>query len=227
VGTARQLHEERLVIERELGNLAHVAEALTDLGEIALIDGRLGDAGAALAEARSIYEAANERDALLRVLTDLGELARREGAYTRARALLDRGLALAAHLNSRFGTAWTLAQLARLARVEGDAGQALARCREALTIAEEYQLSGVEAVALDVAGAVAADQGDMGTAVRLAAAAEALRSTSYQPIYAEPPPDVDVVVAHLGRHGYEAARSEGATMTPAARRLLVRGVTVA
>ena len=220
---ARQLHEERLAIERDLNNVAHVAEALTDLGEIALLEARLADAGEYLEEARTIYEAFDDRESLLRVLAHLGELARRQGDHPLSRSILDRCLALA-H-DSRHREAWVLAQLARLARAEHDSREALSRALEALAIAEEYQLSGVEAVVLDVAGAVAADEGDVETALRLSAAAEALRSSFFRPMEVEHI-DHDMALQTLGPAGYERARAEGAAMTASARRQMVRAVQV-
>jgi tetratricopeptide (TPR) repeat protein len=226
IGTARQLHEERLRIERELGNVAHVAEALTDLGEIALVEGRLADAAEHLEEARGIDEAFGDRSSLMRVLTDLAELARRQGELTRARSLLDRCLALAEELDSRYGEAWALTQLARLARAESDPAGALARSVEALDIAEGYRLSGVEAVVLDVAGAVAADGGDLVTALRLSGAAEALRRSSYRPLEVEQTVDREAAIEILGPAACEQACREGAAMTTEARRRLARSVRV-
>ena len=225
-GTARQLHEERLAIERELDNTAHVAEALTDLGEIALFEARLAEAERYLEEALAIYEAFDDRQSLLRVLAHVGELARRQGEYARSRSVLDRCLALAHELDSRNSKAWTLTQLARLSRAEGDPAGALARAAEALAIAEEHQLSGVEAVVLDVAGSVAADRGDFDTALRLSAAAEALRSSFLRPLEVEDSVDHGVALRLLGAAGYDRARSEGAVMTAAERRQLVRRVHV-
>ncbi|MDQ3640762.1 MAG: tetratricopeptide repeat protein, partial [Actinomycetota bacterium] len=224
IATARQLHEERLALERELDNVGHVAEALTDLGEIALLEARLAEAGEYLEEARTIYEAFDDGESLLRVLAHLGELARRQGDHTLSRSILDRCLALA-H-DSRPKEAWVLAQLARLARAEHDSREALSRALEALAIAEEHQLSGVEAVVLDVAGAVAAGEGDIETALRLSAAAEALRSSFLRPVEVEHTVDREIALQALGPAGYERARAEGAAMTASARRQLVRAVQV-
>jgi predicted ATPase/DNA-binding SARP family transcriptional activator len=226
LGTARQLHEERLAIERELDNAAHIAEALTDLGEIALFEARLAEAGTYLEEALALYEAFDDRQSLLRVLAHLGELARRRGQHARSRSILDRCLALADELDSRNARAWTLTQLARLARAQGDPATALSRATEALAIAEEYQLSGVEAVVLDVAGSVAADRGDLATALRLSSAAEALRSSFLRPVEVEQSVDHGVALQSLGAKGYDCARTEGARMTAAERRQLVRTVQV-
>jgi tetratricopeptide (TPR) repeat protein len=226
VATARELHAERLAIGRELGNLAHVAEALTDLGEIGLVEGRLADARASLAEALAIYDASDDRESRLRVLTDLGELARKEGEYRECRSTLDRCMRLAEELDSRPAVAWALTQRARLARAEGDAAGVLTAARQALVIAEEYRLSGVEAVVLDLAGGIAADRGDLATAVRLAAAAQALRGSWFRPLEAEGRIDPDVAMVALGRAGYESARHEGASLTAEARRALVRGLAV-
>ena len=224
ISTARQLHEERLVIERDLGNAVHVAEALTDLGEIALLEARLADAGRYLEEARSLNEAFDDRQSMLRVLALLGELARREGQHARAQAVLDRCLALARELDNRYAEAWALTQLARLARAERNSAGAMARAMEALDIAEEYKLSGVEAVVLDVAGAVAAGQGDIVTALRLSAAAEAMRKSFFRPIEVEHAVDHEVALRTLGPEGYERARMDGAAMAAADRRLLARAV---
>lgn len=226
IATARQLHEERLAIERELNNAGHVAEALTDLGEIALIEARLTDAGPYLEEALALYEAFNDRQSLMRVLTHLGELSRRQGDHARSRSVLDRCLALTHELDNRHTEAWTLTQLARLGRAEGDLAGALSRAREALAIAEEYQLSGVEAVVLEVAASVAADHGDVVTALRLAGAAEALRSSFFRPLEVEQSVDHALALRILGADDYDRARAEGAQLTAAARRQLVRAVRV-
>jgi predicted ATPase/DNA-binding SARP family transcriptional activator len=226
IGTARQLHEERLAIERELDNAAHVAEALTDLGEIALFEARLTEAGSYLQEALGLYEAFKDRQSLMRVLAHLGELSRRQGDYARSRSVLDRCLALSHELDNRHTEAWTLTQLARLARAEGDPAGALSRAQEAMAIAEEYQLSGVEAVVLDVAGSVAADHGDLVTALRLAGAAEALRRSFFRPLEVEHSVDHEAALRALGADGYDRARTEGAQLTAAARRQLVRAVRV-
>ncbi|HEV2758222.1 MAG TPA: hypothetical protein VGV86_01530, partial [Acidimicrobiales bacterium] len=67
--------------------------------------------------------------------------------------------------------------------------------------------------------------GDVGTALRLAAAAEVLRGSFFRPVELEHV-DHDRALQTLGPAGYDRARAEGAAMTPAGRRQLVRAVRV-
>ena len=62
-------------------------------------------------------------------------------------------------------------------------------------------MSGVEAVVLDVAGAVAADEGDVETALRLSAAAEVLRSSFFRPLEVEHTGDHEIALETLGPAG--------------------------
>ncbi len=61
--------------------------------------------------------------------------------------------------------------------------------------------------------------------LRLAAAAEVLRS-SLRPLEVEHTVDHEVALLTLGREDYDGARTDGAAMTAAARRQLVRAVHV-
>jgi hypothetical protein len=62
--------------------------------------------------------------------------------------------------------------------------------------------------------------------MRLCAAAEALRTSSFRPLEVEDAMDHDLALLALGPARYDRARTEGAKMTPAARRELVRAVQV-
>ena len=204
-----------------------MAEALADLGEIALLEARLADAGSYLEEALALYEAFDDRQSLLRVLAHLGELARRQGDHAGSRSILDRCLALAHELDSRHAEAWALTQLARLARAEGDSGR-----RAVPGGGSAGHRRGVPTVGRGGGGARRRRRrgrrpgrpGDGAPPVRRRrGAARFVLSGRWR---SSTPSTMRLALRHWVPEGYDRARTEGAAMTAAARRQLVRTVQV-
>jgi DNA-binding NarL/FixJ family response regulator len=104
----------------------------------------------------------------------MGVAAGHRGAYGQARDLLERSLAEWSR-SDRWGTARALLELARLAIDSGDAAPAETHLAEGLLMAHDMADPWATAVGVDLSAGRAADLGRAAHAVRLAAAALALR----------------------------------------------------
>ncbi len=164
---ARALHEESLVIRRELGDRYSIAGSLHNLGNVASHQGDYGAARALYEEALAINRQIGNRAWEAFNLGSLGLVAQAQGDYAAARSLHEESLAIERELGHKHGIAGSVHNLGELARRQGDYGTARALYEEALTINREIGNRAWEAENLRELGLVAEEEGDY-------AAAEAL-----------------------------------------------------
>ena len=129
--------EESLDVARGIGELRHVANALSNLGAIVLAAGDHGRAGVLLEEAVALARAAGDERVAALAINNLGDLALTVGDYERAEPLFEESLAL---LRSRGDTANVSRSLFNLGAVALELGRlagAEARFRESLSLAEQ------------------------------------------------------------------------------------------
>ena len=112
---AAQLHEDALVISRQLGDRDGIAWALNNLGVVAINQGDLARARTLLAEHLSLAEAAGDTAGVATALMDLGQLAHHEGDQEQARTLFTRSLDLFRELGDESCTARALNNLGGVA----------------------------------------------------------------------------------------------------------------
>ncbi|HMA34823.1 MAG TPA: tetratricopeptide repeat protein [Chloroflexia bacterium] len=174
-GAAQALFEESLARQRELGDKRGIAQALNNLGAIALKAGDTARAIALLEESPPLFRALGDKRALALTLNNLAELLRAQGLLPRAQARLEESLALFREIGDRRGIAIALTSLGDVAGEQHDYGSAAARYREGLVL---YQVVGdreSSAVCLEGLAGVLSALGEQTRAVRLFAAAAAVR----------------------------------------------------
>ncbi len=165
-----------------------LAEASGQRTIVALLTITLADAyfdGGDLATARELYERSlalwrelGAKQGIEYSLGALGEVQRADGRPAAARALFEESLMLRRALGDRPNIAIVLGQLGVVALDLGDLAEARARFVESLSLARD--IGGLRAIALALEGlaAVAVAEGRGARAVRLAGAAEAVRTAT-------------------------------------------------
>ncbi|MGH9189988.1 MAG: tetratricopeptide repeat protein [Acidimicrobiales bacterium] len=220
--TARRLDEESLALRRELGDRHGVAMVLGNLGHLVFQEGDDEKASALYEESLDLRRELGDRHGEAGSLANLATMARVNGDAAGARSLYERALAIARDLGDRYRTAWLLVQLGRVAASDGDLARAEAFYREALPAQSEFRPLATAAewlegqAALAVAG-VAATPADAERAVRLLAAAAALRQSIGVPVAPRDAPErdrvVDVARLCLDTDAFSAMWSEGMCMS--------------
>lgn len=122
---ARHLYE-------ALGDLASVAEVLTDLSVNSIYAGEYEQAFTALGEVRAIYEWLGNRRYLGYTLSDESRAALRYGDLDYARETRERSLAIARELEEDQQIGWCLWELGDIVRVSGELAEARRLYRQAL-----------------------------------------------------------------------------------------------
>ncbi|HEX9030520.1 MAG TPA: tetratricopeptide repeat protein, partial [Streptosporangiaceae bacterium] len=173
--------QEALAIARAAGDRFNEGYSFGTLGTLAAYGGDLREARrlgeAALAIARDIDQLWGAARALL----GLGDLARVEGVPERARQHYLEALAILREVNARPETARCLSGLGRLAISQGDLPLAREYLRESIELSKSTGNRIGVIRGLDSFAALAVAAGDHGLAVRLTAAAAALRREAALP----------------------------------------------
>ena len=134
---ARELEEESLAIQRELGDLASVAQVLNNLGELAYYQADYATARARLEQSVAIYRQLGNDWGVSMSVNNLEMVARAEGNFAEALARLKAGLFLrrkvgdtsrGVALSLENSRAWRWARLAA-PRASGSFGAAVAAAR--------------------------------------------------------------------------------------------------
>jgi predicted ATPase/transcriptional regulator with XRE-family HTH domain len=133
---ARGLHEESLVLFREIGGNAQ-AYALNYLGTMEQAMGDLGRAATLYEEGLTLALSRQDRLCVALGLHNLGEIAQARGQVLDALALLEQSLTMRQELGDRAGIASSLTSLARLARSRGDDERASNLLDEAIPLWRE------------------------------------------------------------------------------------------
>jgi predicted ATPase len=214
---ARSLQEESLATRRELGYKSGVAHSLYSLGLVAFRQGNCQEAQTLFQESMEIRRAIGNRHDTAMSLWGLGLVAQQQGDYPAARSLFEESLEIRKGLGDRRGVALSLWGLGRVAQRQGNDATARAMHVQSLTIARDLGVKRDIAQNIEGLAVAALAQGQPERAVRLFAAAEALRNT----IGAPAPPTDRAEYGHgmatarvkLGDEAFDAARAEGQAMT--------------
>jgi predicted ATPase/Flp pilus assembly protein TadD len=171
--TAR--YEESLSIGQNLGYKRMIARSLTQLAEVALLEGKAAEARGLFEETLPIWEEIGHKSGLRDSLRGLGDVARQEGDLQGAESFLQQSLEVCRAIGSLEGEARALQSLGTVAMSRGDHDVAESLHREALDLLQRMEhLDGI-AVSLRALGTVAAAAGWLNRAARLLSASEALR----------------------------------------------------
>jgi tetratricopeptide (TPR) repeat protein len=164
---ARDLFEQSLAIQREVGDPASVAFSLTGLGQVSLALGQPESARSLCDEAMPIWRSLEDEAGIAWSLNILGNVAAARGELETARALLEEGLARWRGAGDRWGIAWSLNELGNLVAAQGEYAAARALYEGSLTIKREIGDKAGLAWSFDNLGLVACLQGDYSAARRL------------------------------------------------------------
>jgi predicted ATPase len=176
-GRARAFHEQALAIRRSIGDSRGVGGSLNNLGGVASAQGDHESARSLFEEGLAIMREHEDRWGIGLLLLNLGVNARDRSDYALARALLHESIAIMRGLGDRWAIALVLNMLGDLAHRNGNSILASSHYQESLTILRDLGERRRIALSLDVMASLAAALGQVQKAMRLAAAAEALRES--------------------------------------------------
>lgn len=178
---ARPVWREGLAVARRAGDDIVAAQILHNMGYTASAAGNLSEGEELLSEALVLARACANDWQLAYTLSDLGNTVAARGDAPAGLALCQEALALARKVGDRPALMAALDNEAQLAFDAGETERAQALWREALTLAVESNLQLALFGSLDGVGQTLAMSGGAGAAVRLLAAADAIRRSSAVP----------------------------------------------
>ncbi len=214
---SRTLVDELLALNRELGDQAGVARALSFLGVFAQREADYERARSLYQESSTLSRGLGDREQLSTSLRFLGDLSLIEGAYDQASALYGESAALRRALGDKRGLAASLCGAARAASRQGRADAAVALLRESLGLCAELSYSEGFFDGFQGAAVLAATEGDHERAARLFGRADAFLAAAEGSL---PPAErelheraVAAVQAALGEDAFARAWAEGRMLT--------------
>jgi non-specific serine/threonine protein kinase len=187
LATARSLLEDSITCYRVTGDQRQVANELNNLGNVLLEQGDIAAARPLYEEALVIKRGLGEEATIPATLNNLAIVAALQADYAAAHRLNTECLALRREQRDRVGIASTLFNLGRVVQLQGDDGQAAGYFRESLVLSNEMGERRIVAWCLEGIGYVAGARGLTEPAVRLFAAATAVREAIRSPLL--PPED--------------------------------------
>ena len=207
-----ELHAESLAIARATGDRWAVASAHGYLGFASWLQRDFDRAAAECTAALGMFREIGDVEGIAWSLLSLGAVARYQGARESAAALLAESRSLSEGIGFREGIAWSLEQLGLLAADRGDPGAA-PLLRRSLEIHRELGDRWRSCSVLEDLAALALTGGRAAQAVRLLAAAEAMRGAIGTVIApCESPQHAETVAgarAALGDDTFAAAWQQG------------------
>ncbi|HEX8917994.1 MAG TPA: tetratricopeptide repeat protein, partial [Chloroflexota bacterium] len=162
--SAKQLYAECLLLRRELGDLAGVAEALNGLGVAQQQLGEYRQAEQRFEESVRLRSEIGDVFGCHAPLSNLGILARYCGEYSRAAEMYERALAIQRQFGHTQAVVNSLNNLAQLWGDRGEYERARIMSQEALTMARDGGLVRQVVIALNTQAAQAIEQGELDTA---------------------------------------------------------------
>ena len=179
---ARSLFEESLVLWRKLGDQKSIARSLSNLANVAKLQGDNWGAGSLYKEALSIFRSIGDQTGVAWSMNYQGDVARDQGDSAAARTMYEESLSIFRELDDPWGVAGTLADLGRLASEEEDYTIANSMYRESVKLFQELGHQRGIARLLELFACSAAAQFKNERSLRLAGAAAALRKNIGAPL---------------------------------------------
>jgi predicted ATPase/DNA-binding XRE family transcriptional regulator len=210
---AGALHEEAMVVYRDLGHKKGVGASLRELGFVAYERGDYERAVRLHERSLALAREFGTTFSIARSLRALADAVRGQGDLGRATALLEEGLALSRGLENAWGIVRALASLASVTCESGEYTRANRLYEESLDLGRRVGFKHTILPCLEGLARVAAAQGRMERTARLSGAAAALREEAGWPL---PPAkraghDRTVTAARtvLGEDAFTAAWAKG------------------
>ncbi len=131
---AKNLFEEQLALQQQMGDQAGIADALHNLMSVAWKHGNYDDARSLEERSLSIRRSLGDNSAIAGSLHALGTFAHEQGDYPRAAALYQEALAIRRELGDMSAIATLLNNMGNLAQAQGDSDRVRALQEDSLAI---------------------------------------------------------------------------------------------
>ncbi|HZO87161.1 MAG TPA: tetratricopeptide repeat protein [Chthonomonadaceae bacterium] len=214
---ARQLQEACLAIRSEMHDRYGMADTLLNLGNIALCQDDYPTARARYEESLALARKLENKRAIAFSLINLGLIAREQHDYAAAHTYYEQSLVTLRQLEDKAGTATSLHNLAEVAAQLGKHVEAAALYRESLELFLEMGNKRCIAYVLEGLSGLALAQEQPEQAVRLYAAAAALRKAIDAPLPPATQEEYDHFLADvrsaLGEEVFASAWTEGSFLS--------------
>jgi len=171
-----------LAIRQQLDDQRGVALSLNNLGSVAVYERDYEQAISYYEESLSLRRGLDDQWGVASSLTNLGIVQATHRNYERAMALLSEGLTICREIHDDFGTAYALLNIAKIAVCCGNYGEAHTALYEGIGIFQKLDDSGSLILCIKAFANLAIRQGKVERAVRLLAAALALRLSHDVPL---------------------------------------------
>ncbi len=210
---AATLFAESVALFQGLGYRHGIGWALTNQGQAVLAQGDHTRAAALFEQSLALFQELGDQRGYAWALADQGQAVLAQGDHGRAAALFEQSLALFQELGDRRGHAWVLNYCGHVANARAAYGQAVRQFAESLGVFRALGDAWFSAECLAGLAAAFVGLGWPEAAVRLFAAADALRETS-----AVHGPATDhaairaALRARLGETAFASASAEGSAM---------------
>jgi predicted ATPase/DNA-binding winged helix-turn-helix (wHTH) protein len=202
---------------RDLGEKSRLLALNMSLGASLLVSGELGRARMILLETLAEARQAGDRRCIAFSLMDLGACAYFLGDLEQSLRWYRECLAAYRDLNDRWGLSGVLNDLGMALTRAGDFRQAWSAIKEGLTAAIDLDYAGRIAECVETAAELASAAGAIETALRLVAAAEALRERCFAPRLSFNTASYQEVLRlareQLSEQDFDKLRAEGSSMT--------------
>lgn len=213
---ARRYHEESLAIRRSLGDQRGTATSLTNLGIVAEKEGDYVRARMLYSESLEVQQELGDKAGVALSLANLGNVAAWDGDHSLAHSYHQQSLAIRRDLGDRPGIAESLNNLGIVASKQADYPTALLCFRESLEIQRQLGNRSGIALSLEALGALATARNQAVRAVRLLAAAQAIREDIKEPLSSAErrglDRDIPVLRENLGDDRFTEEWSNGRAM---------------
>jgi ATP/maltotriose-dependent transcriptional regulator MalT len=215
---AQALLEESLELCRQGGDTRGYAAALLLVGIVLLFEGDLAGAYARLEESLAVSKKRGYKWNIATSIHFLGLVAFLQGDVARARSLLEESLTLFQEIGDRGSMAQLFFSQGFISLGQGDYATARTLMEQSLEIAKELDRKWDIALGLEGLAAVVAAQGEPVRAVWLISTSQALREAIgvSLPSLSQAMHEFTItsVRTHLGEQAFNAAWTQGQTMTP-------------
>jgi non-specific serine/threonine protein kinase len=179
---ARSLYEESLAVRRELGDQRGISSTLHNLGVVSQAQGDYAAARSLYEQALVLHRELGNRAWEAATLNGLGNIALSLGEHAAARSYQEKSLAIQREIGDKRGIAYSLRELGQVAEMQKDYVAARVLLKESLVILREIGGRPRLADTLESLASLAAAEGQLERALRLAGAAATLRGVLGTPL---------------------------------------------
>ena len=214
---ARQMHETALDLARELGDERAEAFSLNAIGSHPFDEGNYEQAEEIFEQARALALRAGDLRTAAMARHNTAEAALHRKQYSKASERYEESIRMLRDLDDQWLLVGSLHGLAQVALHQGDRERAADTLRDSVQLTAEVGENFWLAESIEGLAAVAEDAGEPVRAVRLLAAADALRRRIVAPVQGGEQPEYELLLAalrtQLDHEAFDSAWAEGRQLT--------------